>query len=483
MKKLVFCSVFAVFCMGFMWGQTPSDADLKYDSIYNEKVSNYKGFDSEDNLLENKKVYFFEGFDFDNYEPDHPNLTDLNKGEIWAIRYGVKKKEDDSDSVKSAGGQPYSIIGHSQGGLRALGYITQLENYHGIEAVNKIDAVVSMSGATQGIKMLEGGLGGFKKRVSPKVNIVGNGVISLISALISLDPVLKSLEFLLDVRGLSYRNQTAMAVDFITALLPPSIRPYFLEAWNNTNPATIKQIRDMIPRSDYIKKNVAQYTEHQHKVKDGKKLTTEWRYKKNKLGWKIWYLWVGTVDVYKYVTSYEAIPRFNDKVPIGFIVGTDNKTLNMIDDPEKPDLKKNVEETVKGFEIAFAVAEGIHIAKCASIIGLFTGSVTYAIDAEKARSFCENINSEIEKILNTTGGGDGFIALESQYIPIPLVEDPVTGEKKRSHPLLVIEGVGTDQYVEVKQTHKAMEKDTRALGYAKQLINAGYDKRQEQGLR
>ena len=47
------------------------------------------------------------------------------------------------------------------------------------------------------------------------------------------------------------------------------------------------------------------------------------------------------------------------------------------------------------------VAEGYHIAKCALGIGLLTGSVTFADDANKARLMMKNIDSELYDIIGS----------------------------------------------------------------------------------
>jgi len=322
-----------------------------------------------------------------------------------------------------------------------MGYITQLKKKYpnNTKVLNNIDAVITVSGVDQGLKMLEGGLPAFKKRVSEKVNIVGNGlraaagVFDIFNILGNMIP-----------RNAAADTVTA-AFTFITNILPKNIVPYFVSAWADSNSKNYQQLDDMIPEYGYVTNNVVKTVKHTYKVRTGTELACEWRYT-TVLGIKIWYLWIGNVDVYKYYTASEVIPQFDPSVPVGFIVGLNSKTIDMADDPQGI---KNVLKTAEG---GFAAVEAIHIAKCVAIIGLLSGSVTYAKDADRARSFMANIESELND-LKLQPQNDGLVALESQFIP-KTFKDPNTGATRTDlkNPVL---GKQPNGYLEMtKYNHK-----------------------------
>jgi hypothetical protein len=68
-----------------------------------------------DNLGDNF-AFYFGGFDFKNYKLGDPNLTAITNAE-----YNVIKNWDYGESEAPTS---YTVIGHSQGGLRALAYAT-----------------------------------------------------------------------------------------------------------------------------------------------------------------------------------------------------------------------------------------------------------------------------------------------------------------------------------------------------------------------
>jgi len=437
MKKAILFCISAILLAGSIWGQAPNDGKIL-------NIAKHLGENSTSaKLFSGKTVYFFSGFDFGGYEAKDPNLQKLNEGERNAI-YG----KISNAKVTPVGSNSYSIVSHSQGGLRALGYIKQLQNNPSIGSVDKIDAVVTISGIPRGIKMLEGGLAGFKKRASDHVNILGNG--------------LRSAAGVFDLYGilnlLIPRNMLANSYDLFYWMVPEELRPFMLEAWRTTNSSLFPQIDDMIPGSTYITQNVVKTVNQEYKECTGSKLASEWRYN-TVLGIKVWYLWIGTVKVYKYYNKTEMIPMFDKKVPLGFIVGTNNKTLSMGDDPTKV---KDVKNLIAGLEIGFAVVEGIHIAKCVALVGLLSGSVAYAYDAEQARNYCKNIDAELCNLMGSKES-DGFVTKESQYIPKDFLENPI---------LCITEY--TDGYAEVKQTHDKMEKDPEAYKIAAKMVEDGY---------
>jgi len=435
MKKFLFASC-AVLLAAQAWGNVPSDK-------YNSKIENLDKARYPITSNYRSNVYFFGGFDFGGYKRTDPSLKELTAGEVRAIQNGVANR------VTPHGNQPYSIIGYSQGGLRALGYISQVPN------PNLIDAAVTVSGIDQGLKMLDGGLGAFKARGSGKINIVWNGLIAGANVF-NFTPVLNP--------SILLRNQGSLAADIVFSIIPPSMRTYWQEAWLTTDPNRVPQIGDMIPGSAYIRDNVVKNENYTYRVKTGTRLTTEWHSRKIWPGITIWYLWIGYVDVYGYVSVNKSLPQFNPNVPVGFIGGTNNKTLTMADGNEKA-----VRDVVKGLEIGFAVVEGIHIAKCVFIIGLFNGSAIYAYDADRARRFMGNIDGEIYDIIGSSQG-DGLVALSHQHLPQWFTE-PDTG---RSYKVLPNRYLGFEK---VHANHQKITDNRDTWEHAGKMLIDGRDHR------
>jgi pimeloyl-ACP methyl ester carboxylesterase len=443
MKKFLFCTAFAVLLLGSVWSQ-------EKDELKNKKIKNY--------TLVNRTAFYLEGFDFANYKASDPTLEVLTDAEILAVRNGV------SGRVTKASGA-YSIIGHSQGGLRALGYITRLKNQYGSASLNNIDAVVTISGIDQGLKALEGSpnsLSAFKVRVRDKINIVGNGFLAA-AGVFDFTPNFGTIP----IGFLPLRNTASNVVDtsfgIVQFVVPKQFRPFVVEAWVSGN---VPQINGMTPQSTYITNNVVQTTVHYYKVKTGTQLTSEWRYK-TVLGIKVWYLWVGYVDVYSTYSMNEATPKFDINVPVGFIVGTDSRTLSMGDNPGQ------VNEVMRGFETAMGIVEGVHIVKSLLITGLINGSPGYAADANRAKRFFGNIESELNDLKRSTEN-DGLVAVESQFIP-KTFRDPNTGVT-RTKLNQVLRG-GTNGYQAYPQTHHKMATYSEAIAEAGQMILEGARKR------
>jgi hypothetical protein len=466
MKKLFFC-VCAILLVTQVWGTDESKMDneniadiskvaLLPDLLQPRLVENAIGQN-----FAGKNVYFMGGFRALSYKKTDSGIEKIiNDGEIPAIKNGVTNR------VTQANG-PYSIIGYSQGGLRSLGYITQLKKKYPNDVKN-IDAVITVAGIDQGLKMLEGGLGAFKKRASEKVNIVGNGL----RAAVGIYDIFYILGTIIPRDQAA--NASTAAFTLITNILPPVFVPYFVSAWADPNSKNYQQLDDMIPEYDYISNNVVKTIKHSYRVKEGKELSCEWRYRKI-LGIKVWYLWIGYVDVYTFHTSNEVIPKFDPDVPVGFIVGLNSNTIGMAEE-----VVPGLRTQIKSAEEIFLWVEGIHIAKCVVLFGLFSGSVTYARDADRAKRFMADIDKELNNLKRQTEN-DGLAALESQYIPKTFT-DPNTGKTRTNlkNPVL---GGGTKGYAEMPNyNHKNIVEKEATFKKARAMIDEGTRARRNQGL-
>ena len=479
MKKLFFLNICVLMLASMAWGQ--AEVNLQNEKIHDIHYffAEKAGFSASKKttyaeirkLFNGRNVYFFSGFDFENYESGHPNLTQIRSAEVSGISLGVRETQRDGGKIRvtplSSSGS-YSIIGHSQGGLRALGYASHFKNTP--NSLNRIDAIITISGIDQGLKALDGGLAGLKATASSKVNIVGNGL----RAALGVSDIFAVLANFIP------RNKLADGIGFFMSILPPTMGKYWEVAWRTTNIDSFPQLRDMVPRSQYIRDNVVDTKTHTYKVKTGSQLTSELRSKKV-LGIKVWYLWIGYVDTYKTVSVDEVTPKFNPAlqsahaVPLGFIVGLDNKSLSMADN------EKAIRDGIKAAEIAFGFVQGVHVVKSVSLVGLLTGSVGFATDANRARELMANIDSELYDIIGSKQG-DGLVAFESQFIPQKFT-DPNT-KAERQHLRNKILGKTNDGIVRMsKFNHKNIAENTATFTEAQKMIIEGFEERVKQKLR
>ena len=475
MKKLFLLLVIGTLFIveGWSQGGNEKDAFRKISNISQE--GSIKG--AIGNNFSGKTVYYLGGFDFEGYKKNHPTLDELTKAEAYAV---VKGPDPDLEITwVSQAQEPYSIVGYSQGGLRALAYISEVKREYPPEELDKIDAVITISGIAQGIKMLDGGFVVFKRKATEKANIVGNGLTAVSVAFIDLDAVFfggtlttltaSLLETLITTTTVTAASFPQGAV-YLLSLIPSIPGYYWAEAWLNPYSADLPQVDGMIPGSAYIRKNVVKNVEHEYKVQTASKIVVEWRYT-IKLGIKIWYLWAGKVPVYAYPIQVEAVPQFDTSVPVGFIVGTSHNSL------EQAENEEGIRKGIKAAEITFGVAEGYHIAKCVGLIGLFTGSPIYAVNAGNARLFMKTFDSQIYDMLGSKEG-DGFVALQNQYIPATFT-DRATGITRTNLPNVL--GDTKEGFVRVPRNHSnivttvgAQEKANNsaiAFEYAGRMIN------------
>jgi hypothetical protein len=179
------------------------------------------------------------------------------------------------------------------------------------------------------------------------------------------------------------------------------------------------------------------------------------------LGINVPHPWIATVPVYSYYNAYEDKPKFDPALPVGFIVGLNSNSLSVLKEKEKP-----VRDLLRGFEIAFGISEGLHIAKCFTLVGLVTGSITYANDAAQARRLMANFDSE----LNSIKGGsenDGLVALESQYYPKSFYH-PGTGTTTTI--LKKVLGRKSEGFVRTSFNHENIVKDRSTFTTASNMI-------------
>jgi len=490
MKRIAIIFVITILCTGIVWGD---DAKIKEIAELADAGNYFVKFpvigkdgkpkkDDDDNdttfnYFDVGKVYFIDGFDFDKYDYEKdPSLEDINKAQIEFIKKRNPKR--------------YSLVGYSQGGLTALGYLSALkaefpsrekynEEYPGeVYPLDKIDAVITISGAISGAPILDGYL---NIKLQHKVGILSRGLGAIVG--IFDTGFLGQYGFLINMGISSFIG--AFAIDILMTVTPDPLKPYFKEVWSNPSLDNAQQLKDMKPGSDYIKKYVAQTKTDKYTVKTGKKvLSSEWR-QKTVLGKKVKYLWMGMVDEKVLKNETEVKPQFDTEVPVGFIVGTQNKALRMgTDNPKKNSDQNNPYYVIANLLGAGFTATGIvHIVNSFDIVNLLSGSPVYAANATRAAVLCFNIDDELADITGSKKG-DGFLPVDNQHIP-----SKFNSLKTKEHTIhlynVLNEQKGKD-YQGVSETHYSINEEKKdkkvnekTYKHVAQMVYAGYEKRQE----
>ena len=497
MKKIIIVCIITMLCIGIVWGQViPEKAYYKISEIKTSTEPSDIGyyFGNINYFTDDKKAYFINGFDFENYVASDPSLSQISAAIMDAIKNG-KEVIDEKGVTKRIipkAETTYSIVGYSQGGLTSLGYLTALEKDYPskpyrdlypkdsvpapevLAPIDKIDAVITISGALLGAPILANDL---NVRIHQKTGILARGIGAAVGFFDTgrLGP----FGFLLNM-GISTLLGAA-ATEIFWAVNPPFLQPFYKQVWKNPSLEGMEQLRDMKPGSDYIKKNVAETEPVTYMVETGKKvLISEWRQKTTSRGRKIRYLWIGRVNEKVPRIAMEVKPRFDPNVPVGFIAGVENRPLRMGGKDDNSDKDNKAYDVANGLKVGFAVVEGLHIAKCVAIVGLFSGSPYYAAVSDRARRFCRNIDAEISEITGSSEG-DGFIPLDNQHIK-GVFKNPKTKEETK-HLNYVLSESKDRYYVSVPETHRSIVKNPEALLSAAYMASVGYNKRKVQGLR
>ena len=353
-------------------------------------------------------TYAFDGFDFEGYKASKHGLDNIIKAEHKSI----KDVEEEHPDKKGK----FAVVGHSQGGLRALAFATYLQN-NDAARLNNLQAVVTVSGIDQGIKALDGGLPAANAKIRRDAAILTEGVCGVVT-----NPVLTQV--LLDVLAIfsiskinDLKNMWPEIWDFITkfhrmfgAWIHPALKASTPGKAQKIL-ADYGEIRDMIPRSNFIQQNVIESKPYPYQVQTGITWHLGWEQVTNRWGWKYWALRWQKSPVYSTYIGYEHTSKLPESIPMGYIAGTKSNVLSIAGSKEQ-----DIRKVLKAAGGVFAAAEAVHIAKCVGIVGLFTGSPRYAAACVKAREYCWNFDSRVNDLLGSSEH-DGLVAKESQYIP------------------------------------------------------------------
>ena len=412
LKKLAAVLIFVLYSVSVFAQSLPVEETESSDEYKNISSKIYKKKGTKINDVKGSGllsgVINFTGFSFKNYDPGKD--SDLTK---------ILEKDSKIIAENWAGiDEKYAVVGHSQGGVRALAYANVLKQKAEQEtdpemkakyqhAYNHLGAVITVSGIDKGIKALEGGFGPIKSRIMEDVNILYNGIDALFHCEQILGTFLWDFSRLLmltadDSLNLHDRNNF---VDIVLGFFPHNMKVYLRKAMNECNPDEMKEIRDMMPYSDFIADNVADFHAEIKKVEDGGESVIEWRTKK--IGWlRIPYFVKVYYPHYKVYTEYtENKLKLDDEIPVAYIVGKNNEVFSAY--PE-------AEGWVTALKVTMGVTAGIHIVKSVCLVGLLMNSINYANYAQDAYHWLDNINDEIGERLGS-GENDCVVAAESQF--------------------------------------------------------------------
>ncbi|XTB04966.1 hypothetical protein KP614_08345 [Treponema denticola] len=354
------------------------------------------------NLDSGIKTYKFEGFQFLNYQPSSYGLQDIIKDEYGFIKENSSKEK-------------FAIAGHSQGGLRVLGFISYLKD-NDPEMFKQLNAVITISGVDRGLKALEGGLPAVNAKIRRDIEIIHGGVIGVIAVIPIADLILNLGEvfgFLTEGKILdkiwNFVDDKFLPNDGIMAWLKPCLKAVSPAASDEILNG-MGEIRDMIPQSNFIRQYVLESNAYTYKVQTGTERHLRWTRVTSRWGWRYWALRWHYTPVYRWYTAYNHISKIPNEIPVGYIVGLKNNTLDMLPD------SANIREKIDAFGHGMDVVRKIHIGKCCFIWGLITGSLRYARQCAAARDYCYNIDSNINKLLGSDEH-DCLVSKESQFIP------------------------------------------------------------------
>lgn len=408
-------------------------------------------------------TYAFDGFDFEGYKASKHGLDNIIKAEHKSIK---DVEEEDPDKKGK-----FAVVGHSQGGLRALAFSTYLQN-NDAARLNNLQAVVTVSGIDQGIKALDGGLPAANAKIRRDAAILTEGVCGVVT-----NPVLTQV--LLDVLAIfsiskvkDLKNMWPKIWDFITkfhrmfgAWIKPALQATTAAA-EQTTLNKYCEIRDMIPQSNFIKQNVIESKPYPYQVRTGITWHLGWEQVTNRWGGKYWALRRQKSPVYSTYIGYKHTSKLPENIPMGYIVGTKSNVLSMTGSKEQ-----DIRNRLKWGGRIFATAEGIHIAKCVGIVGLFTGSPRYAAACANARDYCWNFDSRVNDLLGSSEH-DGLVAKESQYIP-KTAHKKVLGRTTQGYTTFNYNHAEIFNYNDTKMPPEAVQKEITSM------IEQGKKRRQE----
>jgi len=361
---------------------------------------------SERSKINGHNVYYFSGFDFNNYRPSKFGLLDIINQEYQVISRGgtYENIHSGSDYNVSKSDNPYVLIGHSEGGIRTLGYATYTEKLKNdgrdTEEFDKLKGIITISGANKGFKAMEGGVILLLYKLFNIADILAGGLRAI--NILAPSHYINTPSFSDTFRtvGLNY------LLVFLTGPFAEKIRPIIDQSPDTIN-EELAAIRDLVPFSSFANTYVCDAKVQVYKRKIG--------HTAKLILFPIPHMTY--VNEYEYYSVYrDENIRFNRDLPVAYIAGTDNNTIGMANEYEGLD-EIEIRKIIDGLALALLIAGNYHKSISVTTLGIsniFMDTERAAQDAEKARNFLINIDNELNK-LKGSPDNDGFLAVESMY--------------------------------------------------------------------
>lgn len=346
---------------------------------------------------------YFEGFNFLGYEAESDGIEIMLEKTLELLQkyYGPQGV--------IAPNHPFVFVGHSQGGLRVLAMSTYLKQKDPT-LYKQLKGIVTLSGIDRGLKLLEENGSNFRAQLYTDTKILTNGVLGIVK-LVDFIPM-EGFEdlFFYNLIKTGLGDAAWIVLEYILGDKWDVTNDFAYPIMYNTDWDGHAQIRDMVPKSDFIEKYVVEENSiyKQHKSKTSQYLTIAW--KKGLLGIKYPVLtWKSKPIVVK---TQQVDMKVDKTLPITFLAGTNSNTLSLLSD----EAEKKTRTGVEIGEAVFRSAEYLHYAKCALVIGFFTGSPAASADCNKAANWCDSVDYQIGELIGEQTH-DGLVALSSQYLP------------------------------------------------------------------
>lgn len=295
------------------------------------------------------------------------------------------------------------LIAHSQGGLRALGYLHEMKN-HG--RLHEVSALVTVDSPVVGFAGLDYGYSTCRQKLLSDVTLLDKGVTGLLGlpgTIIDYYDVTEQLNFLL-----SLINDVPME-DLMEVILNKS-----------SADSSIVQITDMGRNSAFVRENVRETSvETVRYIKGRRREPGLVKVTKKIMGVRVTFYLPGmvTVPIYGYIN--QIVETKNNVLlgnRIGHIVGTDNDPLHLMS-PENEDRMRNFGLDM---ELALRASQVGNYTTGLSLGGYLTGTgsawMRKASDCNKAANWILNYSSEWGDLIGGDAN-DGFIAEHTQVLP------------------------------------------------------------------
>ena len=322
----------------------------------------------------------------------------------------IMNKESDIPGLTTQKEIPHQIVvGHSQGGLKAMGYMQKMKNGY----QENIDAVISVDSPIVGFAGLDAGYGVMRRRVLDSIKIFERGAAATLRP---STPVSTSMGKLYDEMPIEFKlNVFIYLYDTISKHFGGDgfpMKELFDTIINTIAPCdAIREITDMGPQSDFVRNNIQEKDVRTERY-------VKKRYLKPVIKWRfgVPHVYFLIKNDYGYRTNVTITSKVPDYAPIGHIVGTDNDPIRLSNDEDK---EKNIRIVVSLAQVVFyhsAIRNESLALSFHWFPPIYNRFHTWARDSFRAADWCGNYK---ERWGDLIGGrnNDGFIAVATQTLP------------------------------------------------------------------